>query len=75
VIRRRLSGHPGMQNSAFASGERRASLRPDISGALSARMGSVMDAGHARAWLRIIGFCALVAPFLAPFIREPGRAI
>jgi hypothetical protein len=32
--------------------------------------GSVMDAGHARAWLRIIGFCALVTPFLAPFIRE-----
>jgi hypothetical protein len=29
-----------------------------------------MDGGHARAWLRIIGFCAIVAPFLAPFIRE-----
>jgi hypothetical protein len=31
---------------------------------------SVMEGGHARAWLRIIGFLAIVAPFLAPFIRE-----
>jgi hypothetical protein len=31
---------------------------------------SVVEGGHARAWLRIIGFCAIVAPFLAPFIRE-----
>ncbi len=29
-----------------------------------------MEGGHARAWLRIIGFCAIVAPFLVPFIRE-----
>jgi hypothetical protein len=31
---------------------------------------SVMDGGHARGWLRTIGFCALLAPFLVPFIRE-----
>jgi hypothetical protein len=35
-----------------------------------ADQGSVIDGGHARGWLRIIGFCAIVAPFLAPFIRE-----
>ena len=31
---------------------------------------SVMDPGHARGWLRLLGFVAIVAPFLAPFIRE-----
>jgi hypothetical protein len=31
---------------------------------------SVMGGGHARTWLRIIGFCAIAMPFLAPFIRE-----
>jgi hypothetical protein len=35
-----------------------------------ADQGSVMDGGHARGWLRIMGLCAIVAPFLAPFIRE-----
>jgi hypothetical protein len=30
----------------------------------------MMDGGHARGWLRFIGFAAIVAPFLAPFIRE-----
>jgi hypothetical protein len=31
---------------------------------------SMMDGGHARGWLRFIGFAAIVAPFLAPFIRQ-----
>ncbi len=31
---------------------------------------SMMDGGHARGWMRFLGFCAIVAPFLAPFIRE-----
>ena len=35
-----------------------------------ADQGSAMGGGHARAWLRFIGFCAIAAPFLAPFIRE-----
>jgi hypothetical protein len=35
-----------------------------------ADQGSFIDGGHARAWLRTIGFCAIVAPFLVPFIRE-----
>jgi hypothetical protein len=30
---------------------------------------SMVDGGHARGWLRFIGFAAIVAPFLAPFIR------
>jgi hypothetical protein len=30
---------------------------------------SMMDGGHARGWLRLIGFAAIVAPFAAPFIR------
>jgi hypothetical protein len=34
-----------------------------------ADQGSMMGGGHARGWLRFIGFCAIVAPFLAPFIR------
>jgi hypothetical protein len=31
---------------------------------------SMMGGGHARGWLRFIAFAAIVAPFLAPFIRE-----
>jgi hypothetical protein len=31
---------------------------------------SMVDGGHARGWLRFIGFAAIVAPFLVPFIRE-----
>jgi hypothetical protein len=30
---------------------------------------SMMEGGHARGWLRFIGFAAIVAPFAAPFIR------
>jgi hypothetical protein len=30
---------------------------------------SMMGGGHARGWLRLIGFAAIVAPFAAPFIR------
>ncbi len=30
---------------------------------------AAMIGGHSRGWLRLIGFCAIVAPFLAPFIR------
>jgi hypothetical protein len=33
--------------------------------------GSMENAGHARGFLRLIGFLAILAPFLAPFIRTP----
>lgn len=31
---------------------------------------SMVNGGHARGWLRFIGFAAIVAPFVAPFIRQ-----